>query len=704
MTRLTPDFGVTPLTGEEAVRADFASSIYLLRVETIAAEVPTASPRSLRVRLIVLSFLMLFVELALIRWLGGSVLYLSYFSNVVLLGSFLGVGLGFLWAGRSEFSLLRFTPLVLGALVLFVHFVPVTVEAVGGQLIFFGRELQPNGPPRELILPAIFVVVAAILACIGDGIARTFRQLKNLDAYQFDLIGSLFGIAIFTALAVLGAEPIVWGTVTALVLLWALRPRKLAQLALVCLPLIAILGTLGVESRAERVVWTPYYKAEFAQMGPQGIGVFVNGIPHWFQVDANSFPIYKTIYERRSETTPPENVLVIGAGSGNDVQKALSEGAKHVDAVEIDRRLLDLASKYHPDKPYDDPRVTTHIDDGRAFLEGSSQKWDMIVLALPDSLTLVQGASSVRLESYLFTEEAAQAYREHLTDNGVFAMYNLYRENWLVDRYASTLDQAFGHAPCVTRIEDTPQAVLTVGADPANVICPPQDQWVRPAGSPSPVGDDRPFPYLRNPSIPSFYLVALGLILVVSLLAVRLVGGPLRGMRDYTDLFFMGVAFLLLETKNVVQFALLFGTTWLVNALVFGGVLLAVLAAVLLSKRVRVRSLLLLYVLLAGSIVLNWVIPQHLLLDIPFAPRLVLAVLLAFSPIFLANVVFSQRFRDSADTTNAFAANLIGAMVGGVLEYSSLILGYRNLLVVALALYGLAFLFGRRHLVAPSAS
>ena len=48
-------------------------------------------------------------------------------------------------------------------------------------------------------------------------------------------------------------------------------------------------------------------------------------------------------------------------------------------------------------------------------------------------------------------------------------------------------------------------------------------------------------------------------------------------MIRYTDLFCMGAAFLLLETKSVVQFALLFGTTWFVNALVFLGVLLSVL-------------------------------------------------------------------------------------------------------------------------------
>src|SRR4029077_14250656 len=106
--------------------------------EVAAHEPAPVNVVALRVRLVVLSFLMLFVELALIRWLGANVLYLSFFSNIVLLGSFLGVGLGFLWAGRRSFELLKLTPVVLGGLVLFVHFVPVRVVAAGGDLIFFG--------------------------------------------------------------------------------------------------------------------------------------------------------------------------------------------------------------------------------------------------------------------------------------------------------------------------------------------------------------------------------------------------------------------------------------------------------------------------------------------------------------------------------------------------------------------------------------
>ncbi len=124
----------------------------------------------------------------------------------------------------------------------------------------------------------------------------------------------------------------------------------------------------------------------------------------------------------------------------------------HVDAVEIDPEILDLGRRFHPDRPYDDPRVTTHVDDGRAFLERTDARYDLILFALPDSLTLVNGSGAIRLESYLFTKEAIESVREHLTEQGGFAMYNYYRQDWLVDRYAGTVAAVFGHPPCVDKL------------------------------------------------------------------------------------------------------------------------------------------------------------------------------------------------------------------------------------------------------------
>jgi hypothetical protein len=652
------------------------------------------SPLRLRARLILAAFLMLFVELALIRWLGANVLYLAYFSNVVLLGSFLGIGLGFLWTSRSEVQLYRFAPLGLTMLVVLVRVLDVKVGVAGEQLIFFN--LDSSGPPRWVVLPVVFIAVAGVMVCLGEGVARSFQRLSNLDAYQFDLIGSLLGVVGFALLSLAQLDPWVWATITSAGLLVAIRPRDLATAALVVAPLAVFLGVLIVESNEADTVWTPYYKVGTDPIEGTGrVIATVNGIPTWLQEEVpGDNPLYRTVYEQRTRDTPG-NMLIIGSGSGNDVALALERRADHIDAVEIDPHLLELG-RQHPLAPYDDPRVDAHVTDGRAFLEAADDRWDTILLALPDSLTLLQGQSSVRLESYLFTEEAVEAYRDHLAEGGVFAMYNYYREPWLVDRYAATLEGVFGEAPCVTTLAGDTAAVIVVSQDPAQIDCPEGSRFAGLADAPDPATDDHPFPYLRVPSIPSFYLVALGFMLALSLIGVRLAGGPFRQMVPFADLFFMGVAFLLLETKNVVQFALLFGTTWFVNAFVFGGVLVSVLLAVAVSKRVVIRRTGWLYAVLIGGIALNWLVPAEALLELEMAPRLVAAVTLAFFPIFMANLVFASRFRDTERSTAAFGANLLGAMVGGLLEYLSLLTGYRSLLLLVAALYGLAFVLRPR--------
>jgi hypothetical protein len=321
----------------------------------------------------------------------------------------------------------------------------------------------------------------------------------------------------------------------------------------------------------------------------------------------------------------------------------------------------------------------------------------MILFALPDSLTLVSGQSALRLESYLFTQQAVEAAKAHLSPgDGVLALYNYYRTTWLRDRLANTMQVVFGHTPCAITTGKAPWqlSMLTVGTAPATLHCG-SNVWHRPPAVVSPATDDRPFVYLRGASIPGFYLVTLALILAASVLLVRAVSGPYRRMAGYLDLFFMGAAFMLLETKNVVQFALLFGTTWFVNALVFTGVLLAVLAAVEVSRHVVVRRPALLYLALLAALAVAWAVPAWALLDLPLVSRFAVAVVIAFTPIFLANMVFSQRFRDVGDSSVAFGANLLGAMVGGTLEYASLVVGYRALLIVVAALYGLAFFAGR---------
>jgi hypothetical protein len=653
---------------------------------------PAKWTESQRLRLIALSFLMLFLELALIRWVGSNVLYLSYFSNFVLLASFLGIGLGFLRANGAR-DLFGVAPIALATLIAFVRLFPVEIDRSGTDLIFFGALGTRSGLPPFVTLPLLFLGVAAVMAFVGEGVARTFRRFPPLEAYRLDILGSLAGIIAFSILALLGAPPVVWGAVVAAAFLLLIgRRRAIAQVAALAVMLIL----LGLESMVATDSWSPYYKIRLIPHPSGAVTLLVNGIPHQTidlaQRRLEAVPIYGLPYQHTR--TKPASVLIIGAGTGDDVAIALLLGARHVDAVEIDPRIHAIGVERNPDRAFQDPRVTSYVNDGRAFLEQTPRRYDLILFALPDSLTLVAGQSSLRLESYLFTAEAMQAARAHLTPGGAFGEYNYYREQWLVDRLAGTLQQVYGHPPC---LDSTGQlgrlALLMVSSNATALQCP--TIW-RPSGTtPPPATDDYPFLYLQERTIPGFYLLTLALILAGALLLVRLGAGPFQPMGHYLDLFCMGAAFLLLETKNVVQFALLFGTTWFVNALVFIGILLAVYLAIEVARRIDLGPEWRLYVALLIALGVAWLVPPNLLLSLPVVPRFAIAIVVAFAPVFLANLVFARRFRDVAASNLAFATNLLGAMLGGVLEYVSLVTGYRALLIMIAVLYAGAFMLQR---------
>jgi hypothetical protein len=650
--------------------------------------------------LVCASFLMLFVELALIRWTAANNVHLAYLTNFVLLASFLGIGVGFLRADSPR-ALLGPASVGLAALVAFVLVFPVSLIRLSGphQLsAAFG--LAPL--PRWISLGVIFTLTVAVMGGIAHTVARTFSLFRPLAAYRLDILGSLAGITVFSALSFAQLPPVAWGLIVGITVA-ALLGRAIRWWHLTALLTLVVL--LGIESMAPNQHWSPYYKIIARPRGvDKSLQVSVNNIPHQAAYPISTLrwlePFYFFPY-RHVNRRRLHDVLLVGAGTGNDVAVALSEGAKHIDAVEIDPELQQLGRLYHPNHPYESPRVSAHVQDGRAFLNQTHTQYDLILFALPDSLTLLPGQSSLRLENYLFTIEAMRSARAHLKPSGTFVMYNYY-EPYLLDRYAGTLKTVYGVPPCVelgSRLGGRRQAVLTASLTGRTAHC--RSYWH--GKKLAPATDDWPFPYLTSRTIPSFYLGWIAAIAIASLLVVRAASGPLRRLAPNLDLAFMGGAFLLLETKNIVQFALLFGTTWFVNSLVFAGVLLSVLAAIEVASHFRLPPPSVLYTALAAALAIAWAIPQESLLGLAPIPRFFAATSIAFVPIFLANLIFSQRFRDTGSSTAAFGANLLGAMIGGVLEYLALVTGYRFLLVVVAALYALAFLTGRSKLVRGTA-
>src|SRR5439155_20317612 len=140
-------------------------------------------------------------------------------------------------------------------------------------------------------------------------------------------------------------------------------------------------------------------------------------------------------------------------------------GAHHIDAVEIDPVIQGLGKKHHPDHPYQDPRVTVHLDDGRNFLHTTQRKFDLVIYALVDSLLLHSSYSNIRLESYLFTRQAFEDVHRCLKPDGVFAVYNFFRQGWLVARLHKGFEEVFGQPPLVLTLPYQPLVEATAEAD-----------------------------------------------------------------------------------------------------------------------------------------------------------------------------------------------------------------------------------------------
>jgi spermidine synthase len=663
------------------------------------------------VSLFVASFLVLFLETALIRWLPAYVRLLAYFSNFILLASFLGIGVGCLLARRRS-NLFIWFPLIQFAVILAVDQLRLEVALPSTSTIYFSSGTTSAVVPVEstLLLPLLFTSVAALFVAVAHRMGRELSGRPPLRAYVINLLGSLAGVAAFAVVSWLELPPSVWfGVAAAAALPFVVQDRR--WIAAVNVLLLAASVTI-VHRMELGSLWSPYYRITVFQDKADTV-VEVNHIFHQSMAPvAQKEYFYQWPYTVFGDTF--DEVLILGAGSGTDVAAALRHGAKHVTAVDIDPVILRLGAERHPDRPYSDPRVTVVCDDARHFLRTTRTKYDLVVFALIDSLTVQSSFSGVRLESYMFTKESFDAVRDRLSPRGTMVLYNYFREKWLVDRLANTSAAAFGRDPVGHVHQDRAYlAVMLAGPRLAELTAPPplppdvmaygQSHAPSPAqplardASVALATDNWPFLYMRAPDLPWHYLAALALVLVVSALAVWFARGRGPGSGAWSwHFFFLGAGFMLLETKSIVQFALLWGSTWSSASLAIASVLVMALASALVASRVEIRRRGPIAAALLALIALNYLIPVgRVTFDSRIAESLFYG-LLVFSPVFCAGLLFSSSFKESWSTADDFGANLLGAMVGGVGEYLSLLAGYQFLLVLVGVCYVIAIATRRR--------
>ena len=666
------------------------------------------------------SFVILFQELALIRWLPVQVRVIAYFPNLILISSFLGLGIGAL-RGQKK-SMLWLWPLTLALVVaaaIGLSRIAFTADSVGEHLWLLYYDLGPeaivvDGVRLPIIL--LFVLTASAFVplgqFVGERLERFRRESSPLRGYSLDLLGSLLGVIGFAVVSFLGAWPATWFAVIGLFGVVVIANKKRLWTYYGVAMIVIVVAVQGNEPATD---YSPYYALGAIPLSAEpGFSVVANGSFHQRAMNVIQPPsvdngLYAPTREGyhmpvRQMTGPKRRALVLGAGTGNDVAMLLDEGFAEVHAVEIDPVILQMGLK-HPNRPYESDRVKVFNQDGRAFLRDTEYQYDLIVFGTLDSMTRLSALSSVRLDNFVYTREAIQAAASRLAPEGGLVLYFMISEKYIHDQLFGILATTFGALPEVHNGDyQLFNAIFTAGPAFAHLSqrSPEENAQYFDVFLPSldlPT-DDWPYLYLPERGISGFYLSLMATFLVIAIVGVLVSSREMRegllkrGEVDW-EMFLFGLAFLLIETKFVTTMNLVWGATWLTSAVVFGAILAMILIGTLLME---LRPLPWAWATTGLVLALfgTYMIPTEALVGRSASVRLLLSVLLVGGPIFFASVCFALRFRVRPAADIAFGWNLLGAVAGGLLEFFSMSLGLKALTLIAIAAYLTAFLVRSR--------
>ena len=680
-------------------------------------------------RLLVASFLVLFAELAFIRWIAVEVRIFAYFKNLALLLCFLGFGLGCALVRKPNRWSAAVTSLF--GLLLVIRWpwyqgdvlegLSQNLGAAADMSIWDTRtKLNVAGFAFAAALSALlFLLLVWVFVPLGQEVGRQINLArKPLTAYSLNLAASLAGILAFLAVSRMMLPPSAWlGIVLLGFALLQNRGSERIVLAGLLVPLVLLLHEPS--SHDHYSLWTPYQQIEFTRIRDSS-GEMIKGLVQvnhvGYQLIVNLTSDFLSRHPRLMQepidenpynlpfrfAAPAPSVLVIGSGTGNDVAAALRNGSASVDAVEIDPAILEIGRKEHPEHPYDSPRVSVYLTDARAFLKRSPRKYDLIIFGLLDSHTQLSDYANMRIDNFVYTEESFQEAKAHLKPDGIIFLKFEVRRPWMARRLKEMLASTFGKEPLVFNADSsyTARARCFVVAS-SNRVQDALDRDPRLAsftasnpvdsgGGEVPVTtDDWPYLYQRDKTIPRPYWSISAIIFALALaLCWRMAGDMWRP--SFLFFFCMGAGFLLLETQVISRLALFFGTTWQVNGIVISAMLAALLVAntiVEISKR-PLSPTWNLAALLAGLALAFWFPFERIGGTPAFAGTI--AVVVFSIPVVFAGILFALEFQAADTQSAALGANLLGAVAGGLMENLSLVFGMRDLLLIAMGLYSLA--------------
>jgi spermidine synthase len=680
-------------------------------------------------RLALVSLLGLFLEMLIIRWVSSEIRVFAYFKNFVLIACFLGFGMG-CYLCRKRVNLLPvFIPMMLLTALIVAPWTALR-HLIGGLPILLGASSDvaiwgvPTVPFDSialgglalavLIVIPIFALIALIFVPIGQMVGWHLEQARNgIRGYSLNVFASLVGILLYTLLCYVDQAPPVWialaGAMLAM-MVWNAPRLRWGTLAVFGLCAAAA----AVPQGAGTTYWSPYQKLGLTPVVTNGetTAYELNTNDSWYQHIIDLSPAFAASHpqlfagEQQLEWDPynvpyqfakqPPSVLVLGAGMGNDVAAALRAGAQNVVAVEIDPLIVDLGKRLHFEKPYQSGRVHTVIDDARSYMQNSQEQFDLIMFSLLDSHTTSSYYSNIRIDNYVYTVEALSRAKRLMKPDGLFIIKFQVDTPWIAGRLQGLVERVFPSSALVrivTSARSTQGHFFIVGSKNriAGLLAEPKIAAYVNANRDTTyetatlTTDDWPYFYQHEPGLPLSVIVISLCLVAVCWYGLRQT--EVKQVGIHWHFFFLGAGFMLLEAQIISRMALLFGTTWMVNSIVVAGLLLLILGANSLVEVVKRVPLPVAYAGVFLTIVAGSLVPMDWLFFPSMVLRILASVLILCLPVFFAGIIFIQSFAAEGFAGSALGSNLMGALVGGLLESLSMWTGMKSMLVLAALLY-----------------
>jgi len=688
--------------------------------------------------LLLISILGLFLETLFIRWIGTEIRIFAYLQNTILVACFLGLGLGMFTSSkpieikRSLIPLTVFLSLMaIPAARAVLGLISEMLSSLGDLVIWY------NITPGDLSLKILFVALGLALTYgmlvltvdIFVQIGRILGRLININsnpiwAYSVNIFGSIFGTWAFVLLSFFYQPPFIWflivGILLAIFILWSNREKKInfALLALI----VVLSWFAGQVPNALEVIWSPYQKLvvraaqakEFGNyvinvnnVGYQGVldlsDAYVSSNPETFPPELKGLSQYDIPFLLHPD---PKSVLLVGAGSGNDAAGALRHNVASITAVEIDPAIIAIGKELHPEHPYSSSQVRIVNDDARSFFATTSEKYDVISFGLLDSHTTTS-LTNARLDYYVYTKESITQAKSKLARGGIMVLTFEAQRVFITDRIERVLEEIFHQPPIVFRIPgnsygwggvmfvtgdmQTIQQQLNQNARLADYIKQLQESHpLQISHTTKVITDDWPYFYLESAKIPVLYYLLIGLMIAVFIRSNRKWESNI-GMsylnRTFWHFFFLGAGFLLLEVQNISKASVVLGNTWQVNAVIISSILAMALLANGIAYKFPKLPPTLIYFLLASTCLALYFIDLARFGFLPYPIKASIVGTLTSLPMLFSGIVFIRSFAVARDKSNALGANLIGALVGALLQSITFITGIKALLLVVAGFY-----------------